>query len=238
MKILSYSRVLKSSHISSWRQVISVAEIAVQLRALSLGSVFVVWAVFQLRWRKKAYLKRRPLFRWQIFKFCCDIQGSHLIGYLWVSLIIDQSECLICYFLCTELTLFCTELILFCTELPENCIYLKQSELSNFSMYIIRCKIKRGNSNNLNDITFKKPRCKVCGGTPKVRSSKHLFLNLTKVSTEWIIFHTHVGLYFGLLDCTSLQKFLVNISFSNSFPFHFLAWIILKKLGGQIVYGR
>ena len=73
----------------------------------------------------------------QIFKFRCDIQGSHLIGYLWVSLIIDQSECLICFFLCTELTLFCTELTLFCTELPENCIYLNQSELSNFSMYII-----------------------------------------------------------------------------------------------------
>ena len=30
-------------------------------------SVFVVWAVFQLRWRKKTYLKRRPLFRSQIF---------------------------------------------------------------------------------------------------------------------------------------------------------------------------
>ena len=75
-------------------------------------SVFVVWAVFQLRWRKKTYLKRRPLFRSQIFKCCCDIQGSHLISYLWVSFIIDQSECLICYFLCTELTLFCTELTL------------------------------------------------------------------------------------------------------------------------------
>ena len=32
------------------------------------------------------------------------------------SLIIDQSECLICYFLCAELTLFCTELTLFCNE--------------------------------------------------------------------------------------------------------------------------
>ena len=63
------------------------------------------------------------LANFQIFKFCCDIQGSHLIGYLWVSLIIDQSECLICYFLCTELTLFRTELTLFHTELPENCIY-------------------------------------------------------------------------------------------------------------------
>ena len=93
-------------------------------------SFFVVWAVFQLLWRKKTYLKRRPLLRSQIFKFCCDIHGSHLIGYLWVSLIIDQSECLICYFLCTELTLFCT-------ELPENCFNLNQSELSNFSMYII-----------------------------------------------------------------------------------------------------
>ena len=32
-------------------------------------SVFVVRAVFQLRWRKKTDLKRRPLFRSQIFKF-------------------------------------------------------------------------------------------------------------------------------------------------------------------------
>ena len=64
------------------------------------------------------------LANFQIFKFCCDIQGSRLSGYLWVSLIIDQSECLICYFLCTELTLFCTELTLFYTELPENCFYL------------------------------------------------------------------------------------------------------------------
>ena len=87
----------------------------------------------------------------QIFKFCCNIHGLHLIGYLWVSLIIDQSECLVCYFLCTELTFFCTESTLFCTEstlfctestlfcaeLPENCIYLNQSELSNFFMYNI-----------------------------------------------------------------------------------------------------
>ena len=63
----------------------------------------------------------------QISKFCCDIQGSHLIGYLRVSLIIDQSECLICFFLCTEL--------------PENCIYYNQSKLSNFSMYIISGQI-------------------------------------------------------------------------------------------------
>ncbi|KAJ7385494.1 hypothetical protein OS493_015064 [Desmophyllum pertusum] len=33
----------------------------------------------------------------------------------------------------------------------------------------------------INAIELKKPRCKVCGGTPKVRSSKHLFLNLTKL---------------------------------------------------------
>ena len=85
-----------------------------------------------------AYLKRRPLFRSQIFKFCCDIQGSHLIGCLWISLNIDQSECLICYSLCTKLTLLCTELTPFCTELPENCFYLNQSELSNFS-FILLC---------------------------------------------------------------------------------------------------
>ena len=35
------------------------------------------------------------------------------------------------------LLLLCTELTLFCSELPENCIYLNQSELSNFFMYLI-----------------------------------------------------------------------------------------------------
>ena len=44
---------------------------------------------------------------------------------------IDQSECLVCYFLCPEL-------ILFCIELPKNCTYLGQVELSNFFLYIIR----------------------------------------------------------------------------------------------------
>ena len=64
------------------------------------------------QWRKKTYLELRPLFRSQIFSVfkCCDIQGSHLIGYLWVSLFIGQSECLVFYFFCTELTLF------FCIE--------------------------------------------------------------------------------------------------------------------------
>ena len=36
------------------------------------------------------------------------------------------------------LLLLCTELTFFCIELPGNCIYLNQSELSNFFMYIIR----------------------------------------------------------------------------------------------------
>ena len=36
------------------------------------------------------------------------------------------------------LLLLCTELTLLCIELPENCsIYLNQSELSNFFMYLI-----------------------------------------------------------------------------------------------------
>ena len=35
------------------------------------------------------------------------------------------------------LLFLCTELTLFCIELPENCIYLNQSELSNFFMYLI-----------------------------------------------------------------------------------------------------
>ena len=52
----------------------------------------------------------------------CTIQGSHLIGYLWVSSIVDQSECL-------DFTSFFfffsfTELPLFCPMLPENYFYL------------------------------------------------------------------------------------------------------------------
>ncbi|XP_029187944.2 methionine--tRNA ligase, cytoplasmic-like isoform X2 [Acropora millepora] len=41
----------------------------------------------------------------------------------------------------------------------------------------------------INAIELKNPRCKVCGGTPLVRSSKHLFLNLTKLESSlqsWI----------------------------------------------------
>ena len=47
----------------------------------------------------KENLLKTPATVWlanfQIFKFCSDIQGSHSIGYLWVSSIIDQSEYLI-----------------------------------------------------------------------------------------------------------------------------------------------
>ena len=35
------------------------------------------------------------------------------------------------------LLILCAELTLFCMELPENYIYLNQSELSNFFMFII-----------------------------------------------------------------------------------------------------
>ena len=41
------------------------------------------------------------------------------------------------------LLLLCTEWTLFCRESPENCIYLNQSELSNFFMYLIRAEIIR-----------------------------------------------------------------------------------------------
>ena len=54
-------------------------------------------------------------------------ENKDLIGYLWTSLFIDQSECL-----------FCIQLPLFCTVLRKNCTVLSQSELSNFFIYIIR----------------------------------------------------------------------------------------------------
>ena len=40
-----------------------------QPKSSAFYSVFVVGAVFQLRWRKKTYLKRQLLFRSQIFQF-------------------------------------------------------------------------------------------------------------------------------------------------------------------------
>ena len=64
---------------------------------------FVVRAVFQLLyccWGSEINLiKCRPLFCSQIFSAtkCCDIQGPHSTGYLWVSLFINQSEYLVCY---------------------------------------------------------------------------------------------------------------------------------------------
>ena len=72
----------------------------------------------------------------------CAIQGTcliwkkiYLIGYLWTSLFIDQSECLLYYFF------FCIQLPLSCTVLRKNCTVLSQSESSNFFMYIIRSEI-------------------------------------------------------------------------------------------------
>ena len=40
------------------------------------------------------------------------------------------------------LLLLSTELTLLCIELPENCIYLNQTELSNFCMYLINTVIE------------------------------------------------------------------------------------------------
>ena len=40
------------------------------------------------------------------------------------------------------LLLLCTELTLFCMKLPENCVYLNQSELSNFFIYLINHLIR------------------------------------------------------------------------------------------------
>ena len=63
-----------------------------------------------------------------------DLKTKYLIGYLWTSLFIDQSEILLYY-------LFCIQLPLFCTVLRKNCTVLSQSESSNFFMYIIRSEI-------------------------------------------------------------------------------------------------
>ena len=56
------------------------------------------------------------------------------------------------------LLLLCTELTLFCIELPENCIYLNQSELSNFFMYVIDELILYiyGGSHVINDLSSRK----------------------------------------------------------------------------------
>ena len=84
--------------------------------------------VLLLRWRRKTYLKRRPLFRLQIFSVskCYDIQAR-----IWLAI------CEFLWLLTNQNVWLVTLLHLFCIELPENCIYFSQSELSNFFMYII-----------------------------------------------------------------------------------------------------
>ena len=47
-----------------------------QQKSRAFYSVLVVWAVFQLWWRKKTYLERQPLFCLQIFKFSNFVETS------------------------------------------------------------------------------------------------------------------------------------------------------------------
>ena len=56
------------------------------------------------------------------------------------------------------LLLLCTELTLFCIELPEDCIYLNQSELDIFFMYIINKLISYiyGGIHVINDLSSRK----------------------------------------------------------------------------------
>ena len=64
-----------------------------------------------------------------------DLKTKDLIGYLWTSLFIDHSECLLYY-------LFCIQLPHFCTVWRKDCTVLSQSESSNFFMYIIITKTR------------------------------------------------------------------------------------------------
>ena len=59
-----------------------------------------------------------------------DLKTKDLIGHLWISVIIDQSECLVCFLILHWINSF-----LHC--LKKNCIALNQSEWRNFFMYII-----------------------------------------------------------------------------------------------------
>ena len=82
-----------------------------------------------------------------------DLKTKDLIGHLWVSLIIDQSECLVCF-------LFLHWINSFLHCLKKNCTALNQSQWRNFFMYIIRLKNssqkenKDGNEDHLNFETY------------------------------------------------------------------------------------
>ena len=110
-----------------------------QPKSSAFYSVFVVWAVFQPQWWKKTYLNVGHCFACKFSNFVATSKACIWLA-VWVSLIIDQSECLICYFLCTELTLFCTELTLFCTELPETAFILTNQNWVIFSCILSKLK--------------------------------------------------------------------------------------------------
>ena len=65
------------------------------------------------------------------------LKAKDLIGHLWVSLIIDQSERLVCF-------LFLHWINSFLHCLKKHCTALIQSEWKNFFMYIIRSEIEYG----------------------------------------------------------------------------------------------
>ena len=104
---------------------------------LFTASVFFVRAVFQLLYRCCGG-ERKPT--WNA-GHCFARKFSAYPN-------VATSEARICLTICeflwlltnrnSGLLLLCTELTLLCIELPENCVYLNQSELSNFFMYIIR----------------------------------------------------------------------------------------------------
>ena len=85
---------------------------------------FVVRAVFPVavllsRWRKKTYLKRRPLLRSHIFSVFQMLRHPRLAFDCLSVIFFDYWPIRV-----SGLLLLCTELTLFCTELPENAFIL------------------------------------------------------------------------------------------------------------------
>ena len=126
---------------------------AVLFTVFSLLELFAATKLL-FRCRKKIHLNTGHCFARRFSAClikCCDIQGSHLIGYLRVSLIIGQSECLVFY-------LFSIGLTLFCIELPENCIYFNQSEVSNFPCILLMKKKRKKKNDTFNLPLFSKQK--------------------------------------------------------------------------------
>ena len=121
---------------------------------------------------------------------CCDIQGSYLIGYLWVSLIIGQSECLFFF-------LFLHWINPLLHWITWNCIYLNQLEVSNFPCILLMKKKRNKKNDTFHLPSFSKQKLRwlanLCSTIAAMSHLPHLITPILKSLVVPVIWLALIG---------------------------------------------